>query len=361
MTKHRIKIDYNLLSPVEIYQLILAGKIKRFPHRFWSEPDATENAIEILRFLFESILEWSHEDIKRCYDKKLFSEYKLQGLLKYIFNDRLFQALNSVYPNQFKEWELKSTPKNFWNEETAIQATKWLIEEKLRWTGSDLKEKIDVKIFTNYGLTGMLKAIYHYCIWQAINAAYPNQFKEWELKNTPYNFWNETTAIQATKWLIEEKLKWTKEDIKEKLSQKVFIDNGLSGMLQTLYNSSPWQAINTAYPNQCQFKVWELKRVPNNFWNEITGIQATRWLIEEKLKWTDSEIKKYLQKQTFYDYGLYRMFAIIYRGNPYKAINAAYPGRFQKSDFILLRKGPKKIPKPQLDNLPTPASKVKNI
>ena len=72
--------------------------------------------------------------------------------------------------------------------------------------------------------------------WQAINAAYPNQFKEWELKNTPGNFWNEETGIQATRWLIEEKLKWNNNDIKEKISQKVFIDNELSGMIQQVYH-----------------------------------------------------------------------------------------------------------------------------
>ena len=133
MTKRRIKIDYDLLSPVEIYQLVLAGKIKKFPDRFWSEPDATENAVEILRYLLENILQWGTETIKKNYSEKLFTEYKLARMLNFLFNGSPFLALNTVYPNQFKEWELQHVPTNFWNKETAIQATKWMIEEKLKW------------------------------------------------------------------------------------------------------------------------------------------------------------------------------------------------------------------------------------
>ena len=95
----------------------------------------------------------------------------------------------------------------------------------------------------------MFCRIYNGSVWQAINAAYPGQFREWELKNVPGNFWNEETGIQATRWLIEEKLKWNNNDIKEKISYKVFIDNELSGMIQQVYHDSVWQAINAAYPS----------------------------------------------------------------------------------------------------------------
>ena len=66
-----------------------------------------------------------------------------------VFNDSPFQALNAVYPNQFKEWELKFVPNKFWNKDTGIRATKWLIEEKLKWNEDDIKEKICIKVFIN--------------------------------------------------------------------------------------------------------------------------------------------------------------------------------------------------------------------
>ena len=38
-----------------------------------------------------------------------------------------------IYPNKFKPWELKSAPNNYWNNETTLEAIKWMIEEKLKW------------------------------------------------------------------------------------------------------------------------------------------------------------------------------------------------------------------------------------
>lgn len=58
-----------------------------------------------LKFVFELVLQWSPEDIKRYCSVKLFIEYRLLGLLKYLFNGSPFQVLNAVYPNQFKEWD----------------------------------------------------------------------------------------------------------------------------------------------------------------------------------------------------------------------------------------------------------------
>ena len=78
------------------------------------------------------------------------------------------------------------------------------------------------------------------------------------LKGTRKKFANGTwqrpdtipNAIKVTKWLIEEKLKLTDEEIKEQLSAKLFLTNGLSSVLQQCFNGSPYQAINETYPNK---------------------------------------------------------------------------------------------------------------
>jgi hypothetical protein len=252
MKNCQTKTDYYLLSPVEVYQLVLAGKIKRFPKGFWTHPEAKGNAVKILQYLFESVLQWSPEDIKKNYSQKLYARYKLKGLFTHVFNDSPYQAINAVYPNQFKEWELKIAPNKFWNKETGIRATKWLIEEKLKWSENDIKEKICMKVFISNRLSGMLQTVYHESVWQAINAAYPNQFKEWELHNTPTNFWNMETAIRASKWLIEEKLKWTDQEIKENLRLQTFYDHGLRTMIKKVYNYNIYKALNAAYPGRFQ-------------------------------------------------------------------------------------------------------------
>ena len=76
-------------------------------------------------------------------------------------------------------------------------------------------------------------------------------------------------------------------------------------MVSRVFNDSPFHALNAAYPNQ--FRKWELLNTPVNFWNEAMGIRAARWLIAEKLKLTDNEIKKSLLMQTVYDQGFCAM------------------------------------------------------
>ena len=100
-----------------------------------------------------------------------------------IFSDGLFypfQFLNSnigVYPNQFKVWELQYVPKNFWNQDTGIQTTKWLIEEKLRWSDDDIREKMNTKIFDKYRLDWMFELLYNNSSWKAHQCGLSQSFQ----------------------------------------------------------------------------------------------------------------------------------------------------------------------------------------
>jgi hypothetical protein len=114
---------------IEIYKAILKGKPKIFPIGFWQKPEGKKNAIEITKYLIESILQWKDEDIKKKINKKVFKEYKLGGMLGIVFGDSPYEAINLAYPNRFKPWELIGNPRNYWTKETGILATKWLIEE----------------------------------------------------------------------------------------------------------------------------------------------------------------------------------------------------------------------------------------
>ncbi len=134
--------------------------------------------------------------------------------------------------------------------------------------------------------------------------------------------------MQATVWLIEEKLKWSDEEICDKLSYQVFRNNGLSGMVIDIFNGSPYETLNNAYPGK--FKPWQLSMTPNNYWNKETAKEATVWLIEEKLKWSDEEICDKLSYQVFKDNGLAGMIVQIFNGSLYETLNNAYPGKFKK-------------------------------
>jgi hypothetical protein len=322
------KDDLYKLTAVEIYKMILIGGIKKFPVGFWKGPEADKNAMEITKYLLEEILKWSAKDIKKKLSHSTFVEHRLNGMIQKVYNNSPFDAFNAAYPNRFKSWELGVVCRNYWKLENGIEATKWLIEEKLKYLENDICEKISFKVFIENGLGGMLTMLFNSSPYNAINATYPNKFKHWEFSKCPCNYWTVQTGIEATKWLIEEKLKWSDEDIKKHISVNIFMVNGLRGMLEGIYNGSFFQAINSAYPNK--FNQWELSSsCPHNYWTAERGIEATKWLIEEKLKWSETDIKKLIRVSTFTVNGLGGMFGIIYGASPFKAINALYPHKFK--------------------------------
>ena len=316
---------------IEMYKEILKGTRKKFVDGTWQRPDAISNAIKVTKYLIEDKLKLTDEEIKEQLSKNLFKDNNLYGMIHCCFNDSPYQAINTIYPNKFKEWEFKQTPNKFWTKEKGIEVTKWLIEEKLKLTDEEIKEHLSQKLFKDNKLVGMLDKCFNNSPYQAINTIYPNKFKEWEFSKTPSSFWTKEKGIEATKWLIEEKLKLTNEEIKEQLSVKLFRDNKLSGMLQLCFNGSPYQAINTIYPNK--FKEWEFKNVPSGFWTKEKGIETTKWLIEEKLKLTDEELKEQLSTNLFKDNNLYNMLYNCFNNSPYQAINVTYPNKFKPEDF----------------------------
>ena len=235
---------------IEMYKEILKGTRKKFVNGTWQRPDAISNSVKVTKYLVEEKLKLSDEELKEQLSLKLFKDYKLGGMADICFDNSPYKVINTVYPNKFKEWDFIQTPRNFWTKEKGVEITKWLVEEKLKLSDEELKEQLSAKLFIDNQLGGMLQNCFNGSPYQAINIAYPNKFKEWDFKMTPINFWTKEKGIEVTKWLIEEKLKLTDDEIKEHLSQKLFKDNNLAGMLRCCFNDSPYQAINTTYPNK---------------------------------------------------------------------------------------------------------------
>ena len=323
------------MDAVDVYKMVLKGDtIKAFPKGFWQQPEAKQNASKCTRYLIEEILKYDEKKIKEKNSKSIFSKNKLAGMLATCFNYSPYEVIDNAYPNKYKEWEFKAVPQGCWdNKENGIKATKWLIEEKLKLSDEELKKQLSQKLFKDNGLVGMLQRCFNHSPYEAINAAYPNKYKEWEFKMTPIGYWdNKENGIKAIKWLIEEKLKLSDKELKEQLSVNLFKDNGLGGMLQHCFNYSPYKAINTTYPNK--YKEWEFKMTPIGYWSsKENGIKATKWLIEEKLKLSGEELKEQLSQKLFIENGLRGMLQHCFNSSPYEAINTAYPNRFKKSDF----------------------------
>lgn len=87
-----------------------------------------------------------------------------------------------------------------------------------------------------------------------MNIAYPNRFQPWELSHVNNNFWTEDNIIKAVKWLIEDKLKLSDKEVKEKYTRKLLRDNGLA----TVGMYGIYKSLNLAYPGK--YNVEEFKR-----------------------------------------------------------------------------------------------------
>ena len=261
--KKYTKEELYKIDAVDVYKMVLKGNvIKTFPRGFWQQPEAKQNAAKCTRYLIEKLLNYNDEDIKNKLSVIVFKSNKLGGMINMCFDNSPYNAINNAYPNRFKEWEFGTVPRGYWNDkENAIKCVKWLIEEKLKLDDEEIKEKLSNNLFRDNNLSSMLLYCFNGSIYEAINTVYPNKFKEWGFKYTPMGFWdNKENGIKAARWLIEEKLKLDDEELKEQLSANLFIKNGLNGMLQYCFNSSPYEVIDMLYPNK--FKEWEFKYVP---------------------------------------------------------------------------------------------------
>ena len=255
----KLLIEYKLSGMINIYYCNSPYKAinDAYPNKFkpWEFKyttlntwDNEETCREAVKWLIEEKLQWTEDEIRNNLSQKAFNNNKLRGLLVNKYNGSPYRAINDAYPNKFKPWEFNMVPMNTWNDEnTCKEAVRWLIEEKLQWTEEDIKNKLTQKTFANNKLYGLLVK-YNNSPYGIIKEVYPN-IKPWELKRAPQHMWNDDTCKEAVKWLIEEKLQWKEDEIKDKICTQIFYDYGLRGLLDT-YGSSTYEVINVVYPNK---------------------------------------------------------------------------------------------------------------
>ena len=245
------------LPPVELYQLVVEGEVSKFPKGYWIDFEPSDTAVPIIRYLVEERLELSDEDVLKYWNFGLIKANKLRGMMESLFSNSPYLAIESAYPGKFKPWEFKNVPRDFWTKEIAIEAIKWLIEGKLKLSDEEVLKHWSVKFLRANGFQGMIETVFSGSPYLAIEAAYPGKFKPWEFKCTPQDFWTKEMAIEAIKWLIEDKLKLSDEEVLKRWSANFLRTNRLQGMLGIVFSGSPYLAIEAAYPGK--FKPWEFK------------------------------------------------------------------------------------------------------
>ncbi len=292
---------HELVEIEEIYILVVLGKgaykdgkqgKSRFPAGCWSEVGKEERGRRAVIYMLNKVLGWDKERICKELTTQVFTDNHLKGCLANVFDNSVYKALEAAFPGEFMPWELLQVPRNYWNKETGIIATNWLIEIKLKWSDEQIKSSLNYEVFKENGLTGMLAKLYHHSPYEALNTVRPGEFLQWELSSCPNEYWNEETIALAIRWLVLTKKKWTREEVCSNYSDEVLEQNCLGGIPEDIIGSGPYKLLNTAFPNE--YMPWELSSCPQGFWKYEHNIQrAINWIKSKYSEATPEDFKRH--------------------------------------------------------------------
>ncbi|NHJ33565.1 MAG: hypothetical protein FK732_11960 [Asgard group archaeon] len=241
------------LTDEEVRKLIkykLEGKITQLPYGFWRCDRGKEHSSIAIKYLIEEHLKLNLEDVPKTISAKTFHEAGLFRILVEFFDSSYFKALEYTYPGCFQPWQFRKGMTGIWEgsvgKDRSLQAIRNLLD-KLKIKLEEIPKQVSYKTFKQNGLGGMLQTLYNSSPFQAINALYPGKFKPWEF--SVKNYWIQETiqmARESTKWLIEEKLNLTLNEINE-VRRKDFLEFNLGQMLRIFYQNSHILALTDVY------------------------------------------------------------------------------------------------------------------
>lgn len=256
--------------------------------------------------------------------------------------------MNITYLNECEIYDLVLErkipifPQGFWNsvskaegKKIALQLLKYLIEKRLKLDREEILKSLSKDFILNNKLWTPCKLYFGKSAVRYLMEAYPNEYRAFEFIECriPQGYWcNKKNRIDAIKYLLEEKLQWNLEDIKEKFYRTMLLEHGLATL--TTYYISSFEIVNEAYPNK--FYPWELKRssVATNYWKaEENRVRAVKWLIEVKLKLTHDEVVNELTIEDFHNNKLTTLIENFYNRSIPRAVIEAYGEEYMPWEF----------------------------
>lgn len=166
---------------------------------------------------------------------------------------------------------------------------------------------------------------------------YYEEILDGKKQRLPHGIWEKPDAYFWAKllvrYLLEEKLNLTVEELKTLNYSKTLVKFKLSGMYTKVFNSSPYNIVEKTYGRL--FHEWEMKTVPMGFWqNKDNRIKAVKWLIEDQLKLkTKEEIRKKIRTRVIREYGLSGILTNVHNDDMYAMFNEAYPDIMRRWEF----------------------------
>lgn len=285
---------------IEIFNMVLSGKLIRYPYSFWSGSDGRVRAINILKYLMENVLKWNDDDIIQKYNANIFGKYKIRGILSQVFNSSPFEALDAVYPNKFKIWQFR-VPNNYWkSDKNVIRAVKDIYGNILRV--KDISDIYDItnheEIFKKYNLDAIPR-VQKKSIHDVIGMAYYGLEESKFFKSSTYHYDLERQIEIFQQKNKEENL--SHDDIIQ-MTMEQFKGTDLFSVAVKKHHLGIYEIVELAYPGE--YKPWEFPYVRKGFWEDENNIkEAIKWLFEERLN-IDTKTIIRISKEDFYNNSL---------------------------------------------------------
>lgn len=160
-----------------IHKLVLSGALVRFPEKTWSQPqEAKFTLIKLTRHTVIEKLKWERSDFCNQFCLAVIKKYRLNGGFGKVYNRNIFPFVTEAFPEwEVRPWELRKSrvPAYFWNNKTAVEATRWLVEEVLKWDLEKAQNEIANSHFHKNNLGGMLRTLKIGAV-EAVTMAYPD-------------------------------------------------------------------------------------------------------------------------------------------------------------------------------------------
>lgn len=160
-----------------IYEEVLSGELRQFPQKTWTHPrESKDTLLKLVRYLVHERFRWNRQQFCDNFCYKIIIKFRLNTGFHNIYSRNIFPLITDAFLEwDVKAWELKKSrvPADFWIVETAVEATKWLVEERLAWSLDKVQTDISNSYFLNNNLGGMLRTMKFGAV-DSIVLAYPD-------------------------------------------------------------------------------------------------------------------------------------------------------------------------------------------
>lgn len=193
----------------------------------------------------------------------------------------LYELVDVIYPNKFKQWEFNSVVKGFWEDDNNVyKYLKWF-ENRVGIKKEEDWYRIKRDLFRKHNGYGLYSLKFKQTLLNIVQFLYPcYEWLEWKFLYTTKNYWkDERNIFKYLKW-FENKAGIKKEEDWYSLNSYDLLS--AESIFSTRFGYSVIRVSEYLYPGY-KWLVWKFEKTHNNFWQD--GVNIVKYL-----KWFESEM-----------------------------------------------------------------------